>query len=257
VQRVVVDASGNVGIGTDSPGVLSFKTLNLDGGASGSLFRLSSTNVQASVVANETLGSFNISTETAHPIRFYTTGSERMRIDAGGILMLGTTSTGANAGGLIMYRGTGGAGRIDFSNSSGAAQYSCVFYYGTTPTRVGSIVTNPTNTTYNTGGSDYRLKEEIKPLVSGLEKIQAMKPVSFKWKESQKEDYGFIAHELQAVIPEAVTGEKDAVDAEGNPEYQAIFPAPAQMVASLVAAIQEQQAQIEALKAEVAALKAP
>ena len=64
---------------------------------------------------------------------------------------------------------------------------------------------------------------------------------------------GFIAHELQAVIPEAVTGEKDAVDDEGNPVYQGIDPS--KIVATLTAAIQEQQAIIESLQADIALLK--
>jgi hypothetical protein len=90
----------------------------------------------------------------------------------------------------------------------------------------------------------------VQEFSDGLSKIKALRPVSFKWKDSQRQDIGFIAHEIQAVVPECVTGEKDAVDVEGNPAYQSVFPAPAQMIATLVAAIQELEARLAALESK-------
>jgi len=77
--------------------------------------------------------------------------------------------------------------------------------------------------------------------------------VTYTWKATGEVDEGFIAHELQEVCPSAVIGYKDAVDAEGKPVYQGIDTS--FLVATLTAAIQEQQALIAALQADVAALK--
>ena len=93
------------------------------------------------------------------------------------------------------------------------------FYRDTT--NVGTIAVSTTATAYNTS-SDYRLKENIAPMQNALAKIDLLKPVTYRWKTAQIESQGFIAHELQDVFPEAVSGKKDAVDKDGNPEYQAI-----------------------------------
>jgi hypothetical protein len=84
--------------------------------------------------------------------------------------------------------------------------------------------------------------------------VAQLNPVTYNWKADGSDGQGFIAHELQAVVPDCVTGEKDAVDAEGKPVYQGIDTS--FLVATLTKAIQEQQEQINQLKAEVAALKA-
>jgi hypothetical protein len=91
-------------------------------------------------------------------------------------------------------------------------------------------------------------------MTGALAKVAALKPVVYKWNADGSDGEGFIAHELQEVVPECVTGEKDAVDAEGNPQYQGIDTS--FLVATLTAAIQEQQAIITALTARVEALEA-
>ena len=88
---------------------------------------------------------------------------------------------------------------------------------------------------------------------NALAKVAQLKPVTYKWDADDSDGQGFIAHELQAVIPEAVTGEKDAVDADGNPVYQGIDTS--FLVATLTAAIQEQQAIITDLKARIETLE--
>jgi hypothetical protein len=91
-------------------------------------------------------------------------------------------------------------------------------------------------------------------MTDALARVAALKPCTYKWKVDGSDGQGFIAHELAEVEPGCVTGEKDAVDAEGKPQYQGIDTS--FLVATLTAAIQEQQAMIEQLKADVAALKA-
>ena len=88
-------------------------------------------------------------------------------------------------------------------------------------------------------------------MTGALDKVISLKPVTYTWKDTKIEGQGFIAHELQAVVPEAVTGEKDAVDAEGNPVYQGIDTS--FLVATLTAAIQELKAEVDALKLQLGA----
>ena len=123
------------------------------------------------------------------------------------------------------------------------------FYRDTT--NVGSISVSTTATAYNTS-SDYRLKENIAPMQNALTKIDLLKPVTFRWKTAQIESQGFIAHELQDVFPEAVSGKKDAVDKDGNPEYQAIDTS--FIIATLTKAVQELSAKVTDLQSIVARL---
>jgi len=116
----------------------------------------------------------------------------------------------------------------------------------TTPSQVGAISTDGTTTSYLTS-SDYRLKHDIQPMTGALAKVAALKPCTYKWKADGSDGEGFIAHELQEVVPQCVTGEKDAVDAEGKPKYQGIDTS--FLVATLTAAIQELKAEFDAYKA--------
>lgn len=133
---------------------------------------------------------------------------------------------------------TGGDYQIGFVNGNGL---------------IGNIFTSNSSTSYNTS-SDYRLKENIAPMQNALNVVQQLKPVTYSWKSDGSSSQGFIAHELQKVMPDCVTGEKDAVDAEGKPVYQGIDTS--FLVATLTAAIQEQQALITTLTDRITALEA-
>ena len=178
-----------------------------------------------------------------------TRATARLVIDAG----LESTFTGIDI--KDTDASTGGA-FVAFVNSSGN---SC-----------GSITHNGTTTVSYGTSSDYRMKENVQPMVGALNAISRIKPVTYKWKEEfgGEEGQGFIAHELQEVCPLAVSGEKDAVetytDDDGNeqtrPVYQGVDTS--FLVATLTAAIQElkaindQQAQtITALTARIEALE--
>ena len=88
-------------------------------------------------------------------------------------------------------------------------------------------------------------------MVGALDKIAQLNPVTYTWKSDGSDGQGFIAHELQAVVPDCVTGEKDAVDADGKPQHQGIDTS--FLVATLVKAVQEQQTIILALEARLTA----
>ena len=120
------------------------------------------------------------------------------------------------------------------------------FYKLSAVNAVGSITVATTGTNYNQT-SDYRLKTYTIPLTTGLTIIDQVQPCEFTWKSSGSTGRGFIAHELQAVVPEAVTGGKDAVNADGTPEYQGVDAS--KLVPYLVSAIKELKDRVEALEA--------
>jgi hypothetical protein len=118
---------------------------------------------------------------------------------------------------------------------------------------VGTIATNGTATAYNTS-SDYRLKENVVSLTGAIDRLNDLQVHRFNFiADPDTVVDGFIAHEAQAIVPECVTGEKDEVDADGNPVYQGIDQS--KLVPLLTAALQEAIGRIETLEAEVAALK--
>ena len=149
----------------------------------------------------------------------------------------GVEINNTNASSTFFGQGTGTESQITFGNRNGVR---------------GSIQTNSTNTLYNTT-SDYRLKENVMPMTGALAKVSQLKPSTYTWKVDGSDGQGFIAHELQAVIPDAVTGEKDAVDDKGDPKYQMVDTS--FLVATLTAAIQEQQQIINDLKARIETLE--
>ena len=131
-----------------------------------------------------------------------------------------------------------------------AGQNAVLFYRSAS--LVGSITTTAAATAYNTS-SDYRLKNSITPMYSGLATIGALKPVTYKWNVDNSDGEGFIAHELQEVIPHAVVGVKDAVNEDGSIKPQAVDYS--KIVVHLVAALQEASAKIDALENRIATLE--
>jgi hypothetical protein len=188
-------------------------------------------------------------TEGAAAALFMTNNAERMRITSDGDLLVGTTSTSIISGwsvkGIAMSGDlTGGAMTINSSSSTGT-QYFIGFGRG--GSLCGSIQSTGTNATSYSTSSDYRLKENIAPMTGALAKIAQLKPVTYTWKSDGTKSQGFIAHELQAVVPDCVIGEKDAVDADGNIKPQGVDTS--FLVATLTAAIQELKAEFDAYKA--------
>ena len=180
--------------------------------------------------------------------------TERMRINSSGQILYGTTTKNItspnNPGFEIHSQATGGLGL--YSNTTGDNVTAVVFQNPNG--RVGFIDINANSVTYNTS-SDYRLKENVTAVTDGITRLQQLKPTRFNFITNPDQTVdGFLAHEVQAIVPEAITGEKDAVDEEGNPKYQGIDQS--KLVPLLTAALQEAIARIETLETRLSALEA-
>jgi hypothetical protein len=173
-----------------------------------------------------------------------TTDPGAKNLSVSGLVYVNTTSLPTNLGaGEIVVAGSVNTNCIAQQAPSSSGNYFFQdFVCGTT--EVGFIRSSNGTTLNYTSISDYRLKENIQPMTEALAKVQTLKPVTYTWKKDGSDGQGFIAHELQAVVPECVSGEKDAVDDKGNPIYQGIDTS--HLVATLTAAIQELNAKFDA-----------
>lgn len=265
--------NGNVGIGTSSPSPITggVAVLSLGGTNStvsgGIAYQVNGTVKGYDYVESDVR---KIQTVSLVPIAFAPGGNEQGRLDTSGWWLLGITSVGNT------WSGTAAGNGLAFNPAYSAIQNStntnlylskktgytasAFIEFYVNGSAKGNINTNGTTVAYNTS-SDYRLKENVVPMTGALSIVQQLKPCTYTWKEDGSHGQGFIAHELQAVVPDAVTGEKDAVETyttddgveQVRPKYQGIDTS--FLVATLAAAIQEQQAQIEQLTARIAALE--
>ena len=265
--QVTIDSSGNVGIGTNAPA----QKLHIDGNLlfeNNKEIRFKDSGATQRTAIAMSSNDLNIGTSAGGNLKFYNGSSytERARITSSGSLLVGRTSQIA-AEKIAIYTGASGTntaylwyGETDDRSSvifrhdravGGTSAKQCAFL-NQTASEVGSISCTGSATSYNTS-SDYRLKEDWVAVADASTRVNALKPVNFAWKADGSRVDGFLAHELAEVVPEAVTGEKDAVDAEGNPVYQGIDQS--KLVPLLTAALQEALAKIEDLTARVVALE--
>ena len=264
MASVTITDAGNVGIGTASPatalhvnrGTSGAEVLRLQGGTGAfndpylSFYKSDGSARNGYIQASPT--DFGVGLNGSGNITFSSNGAERMRIDASGRLLVGKTTAPDNIIG-IAFAPDGGAyfsqnGTINFLTCFNTTANAYRFYV----TAAGQI--NATSTSI-VGISDISLKENIRDLETGLSQVLALKPRRFDWKKEtqidQKNAAGFIAQEVEEVLPELVYEYKyNETETKKSLKMGDMLP-------TLVKAIQEQQAQIEALKAEVAALKAP
>ena len=163
-----------------------------------------------------------------------------------------TFATGTFNGNLDINTSTQNA--IEIFESSGSSGFNYMRFLNTTgSTQYGSIYRSFSSMVYGTS-SDYRLKENVVELTNAADRINAIPVRRFNFLEYPDRTVdGFIAHEVQAVVPEAVIGEKDEVDENGNPVYQGIDQS--KLVPLLTAGLQEALAEIENLKARLSALE--
>lgn len=249
-----ININGTVGATTATTG--AFTTLS----ATGVTTVQSGTAALPAIVSTTGTADTGLWFPAADTVALSTAGTESARINPSGTLIVGKTSDAFGTAGL--YFNSSGQGFFTYSNnvdSGGAAIYlnrlgvdgTIQLFYKDTSS-VGSISVTTTLTSYNVT-SDYRLKNTIAPMTGALAKVALLKPCTYKWNVNGSDGEGFIAHELAELVPHAVTGAKDAVDADGKPQYQGIDVS--FLVATLTAAIQEQQALITQLTARITALE--
>jgi len=169
-------------------------------------------------------------------IGFEVDGTQRMIINHQGQISMGSSSHADD----ILYLTRSNDGKVQR------------FFRGAS--EVGDISVTSSSTSYNTS-SDYRLKENVVDLTGASERVNQIPVHRFNFiADPDKTVDGFLAHELQAVVPEAVTGTHNEVDEDGNPVYQGVDQS--KVVPLLTAALQEALAKIETLETEMTSVKA-
>jgi hypothetical protein len=263
-EQMRIDSSGNIGIGTTSPNtLLHIQDAAISGYSpqSGTLLVAEDTgdtsieiaaghNNTASVFFGDTGASNKGQINYLHgtggdAMSFFSNGSEGMRLDSSGRLLIGTTTESSSTGAGLVFFGNG----AQILKATGSSDHDFLdFYRGTDGSlaRVGNIRATGSSTAYNTS-SDYRLKENVTAISDGITRLKTLKPSRFNFiADATKTVDGFLAHEVTAV-PEAITGTKDEVDSDNKPVYQGIDQS--KLVPLLVAAVQELITKVETLEA--------
>ncbi len=235
-ERMRIDASGNVGIGTDSPD----EQIHLHGGSSATRLRISGGAlaetyggfIEAEGVSGQgghlRLGVVDDGTdrvaieieEQGNQILFSTAGTERMRIDSSGNVLVGKTSTGfVNSNNWAVEGASVVQGHV---SSLGSGSVYTYFIHNTSS--IGSISQNGTTAVLYNTSSDERLKDNIVDAPSASDDIDAIQVRSFDWKaDGSHQKYGMVAQELQSVAPEAVSAPEDSEEMMGV-DYSKLVP---------------------------------
>ena len=255
-QKAIIESNGRLGIGTSSPS----RTLHVNSGSTNTGAEFQSTDTTSSIKFTDNSGTAEIG-NTGDALVFFPAGAEKMRIDSSGNLLKNTTSTistgsasdtgiqlGANNQAIFIASG-GPAVLIARQGGTGEA-----VRFGNQGTGdVGSIDVTTSSTNYSQS-SDYRLKENVVTDWDATARLKQLKPSRFNFKVDKDTTVdGFLAHEVSSIVPEAITGEKDAVDKDGNIDPQGIDQS--KLVPLLTKALQEAISEIDTLKEKVTALE--
>ena len=262
-----IDASENVGIGTTATSGLK---LNVETAASDNLVaRFKNTHATGSygidVVAGDDSGNYSANFSNK-------AGTSLMRIRGDGSMLVGTTSILGNNKVFIKQAA---AEDVLGLQSIGSDYATMINFYAANGTVKGNISATPTTVAYNTS-SDYRLKENVAPMSGSINRLKQLVPKTWAWVQDGSHGEGFLAHEAQAVVPEAVTKTKDAMMTEEYevtpaviddgkvvteavmgtrevPDYQGIDQS--KLVPLLTAALQEAITKIEDLETRIQVLE--
>ena len=276
-EKMRISSNGDVGIGISSPA----HRLSVFDGSTGIVARFATTGNRSLDISSADNGIYagahwNRDVNSAGGIQsFSTEGNENMRISSTGIVLnessqdldfrvesngisnmfvvdgasdkifINTSSSISGSSAYIHLKNNYTRTGMSLESNNTAAHHSITFHNPNG--QVGSINTSGSSTVYNTS-SDYRLKENVSYDFDATTRIKQLKPARFNFiADADTTVDGFIAHEVSSVVPEAISGEKDAVDDDGNPKYQGIDQS--KLVPLLVKTIQELEARITTLEA--------
>jgi hypothetical protein len=203
---------------------------------------------------NGNQGGLDIRTASNYIVLSDGDGNPRGVFNGSGDLLVGTATTSLeNSRSFSWVGASGGVFRVNHSTANGSGDSYMDFGYNAT--KIGSITQNGTTGVLYNLTSDYRLKNNPVALTGAKDFVMALQPKTWDWWDGSGKGVGFIAHEFMEVAKYSGNGVKDAVDENGKPVYQSIQPSSSEVMANLVALIQEQQQTIDQLKAELAELK--
>jgi len=248
-QAMTLNASGNLGITETSPAAklhISVASAVVDGTKGVKITNPGGTAVMFECGVS---GDSFIGTTSGSDFNIRTGNTVRATFDNAGNLLVGTTTA---LGLLTVARSTASSYNYASNAISNQPDHMGFFNGGT---NTGSITRNGgSGVLYNTT-SDYRLKNDQQALTGAKDFIMSLKPKKWQWWDGSGEGVGFVAHEFMEIAKYSGHGEKDAVDAEGKPVYQAIQPSSSEVMANLISLVQEQQALITTLTARITALE--
>lgn len=227
-------------------------TLTIEAGSEGSadiqFLNASYNHIFFGDAADANIG-YQVYDHTNNSLQFGVNAAERMRITSDGFLCVGTTTSASNGMVSVQFaRGTTAGFRVQDSVGSGGTGVIADFY-NSGGTSIGSITHDSSSITYNTT-SDIRAKENIENVVGATDKVMSMRPVTYTWKSVPEngQETGFIAQEMQKIVPEAVTGDPSS-DEMMSMDYGRITPV-------LVGALQDAHKKIETLEKRLSELEA-
>ena len=263
--KMVVRSTGNLGIGQINPVTLkSATTLQVNGNAKLgnandrgllSLGDIASTGANAGIwrgAAGAYGSAGNYLNLGGYDGITFTTGNadissqtERMRLNSTGDILLGGITTVGNTHASF---DSASNDRMIFNIGSSTTSSIDIINFRNPNGIVGGINTDGFTTSFSSS-SDYRLKENVVKLTNALDKVSELKPSRFNFINEEKTVDGFLAHEVENIVPEAISGTKDQVDDKGNPVYQRIDQS--KLIPLLVGAIQELKEEIEMLRSQI------
>jgi hypothetical protein len=248
-------SSPDLTVSGGNPSIIHNNTTS--GGDSGIKFQGSGVNY-GFVNLDNSDGALDLGTSVGWSTRFYTNNAERMNIDSSGRVNINTASA-ITGEGVLQVSGNSSqnlsAWRVATNGNVGLR------FFNSSTQGVGGITINASGTVYATS-SDYRLKENEVAISDGIERLKQLKPYKFNFKtEPDTIVDGFFAHEVSSVVPEAVSGEKDATETyiDDNGDEQTRINSQgidqSKLVPLLTSALQEAITKIETLEARVQTLE--